>query len=249
MPPSDQGERSDETRWSAPDDSYFWPLLAAYRSPANQTIEQAEATSLRARGFSNEDVHQRMSVNRWMLSPKPQREIEMLLARIGERFPTASPITYLEFGTCYGTTFCAVMSYFEAAVGIGLEIDPHRFDVTRWMVEHVGVQMGFADRTTLLNTGILEAPLEKHSVDLVLMDTNHRYPDDYDFVLRLIDEEILRPGFLFLGDDPTQDGTDTSRRRFIEEHSDRFHVETRTDLNLWWFYERDMPEAATRKRY
>jgi hypothetical protein len=156
-----------------------------------------------------------MDVHRWMLSPKPQREIEMLLARVAERFAPDAPITYLEFGTCYGTTFCAVMSYLEAATGIGLEIDPHRFDVTRWMATHVGSQMGFADRITLLNSGILEASLERQSVDLVLMDTNHRYPDDYDFVMRLIEGEILRPGFLFIGDDPTQDGTDTSRKRFI----------------------------------
>ncbi len=230
--------------WSPPDGSYFWPLLAEYRSPEGLTIDQAEANALRRRGFDNDAVQTRMDVHRWMLSPKPQREIEMLLGRIGKRFPASAPVTYLEFGTCYGTTFCAVMSYLEAANGIGLEIDPHRFDVTRWMVERVGSQIGFADRVTLLNTGVLEAKLEKHSVDLVLMDTNHRYPDDYDFVMRLIDGEVLRPGFLFIGDDPTQDGIDTSRRRFIDEHSARFHIETRADFNLWWFWDRDTPDTT-----
>jgi hypothetical protein len=62
--------------------------------------------------------------------------------------------------------------------------------------------------------------------------------------MRLIDGEVLRPGFLFIGDDPTQDGIDTSRRRFIDEHSARFHIETRADFNLWWFWDRDTPDTT-----
>ncbi len=231
---SSQPQTSGAT-WTPPDDSYFWPLLAAYRDAEGRTIVETEEAALRARGMGELDVKARMQGHRWMSSPKPQREINMLLGLIGTHFTADAPITYLEFGTCYGTTFSAVMSYLTAAQGIGLEIDPYRFDVSQWVVTQAGAQMGFADRVTLLNAGVLEAPLERQSVDLVLMDTNHRYPDDYEFVMRLIDDEILRPGFLFVGDDPTQAGTDTSRKRFIEEHGNRFAIEIRTDLNLWWF--------------
>lgn len=161
----------------------------------------------------------------------------MMLRFLNDFLDKDRAFNYLEFGICFGTTFGMVMSNFTNANGFGLEIDPNRFEVCKWIVDCMGKAIGFQDRVTLKCGGILEQKLEPNSIDVVFMDTNHTALDDYDFIMHIINSGALREDFLFVGDDPTHSGTDESRKQFIDRHSDQYHIVTRVDMNLWWFKE------------
>ena len=84
----------------------------------------------------------------------------------------------------------------------------------------------------LRQNSILDAGPTEASVDVASMDTDHRYPDDYDYIRCLLDRNILREGFLFAGDDPTHTGTKQALERFLRENAGVYRIETRTDQNL-----------------
>jgi predicted O-methyltransferase YrrM len=105
------------------------------------------------------------------------------------------------------------------------------------MVEKQKRTFGLEGRVVLQPVSILEATLQRESVDVVFMDTNHTY-DDYNYIMHLLENSVLRRGFLFIVDDPLHTGTDLARKQFIEKHSDSYKVITRTDWNLWWFFEK-----------
>ena len=221
--------------WTAPDDSFFWPLLQNYRSPTGQTIVESEIASMKSWGFSEERIAEDMSTNRWMSSPKPQRDTIGMLSLLAGLVPVESEVGYLEFGTCFGTTFSSVMSLYPNGHGTGLEKDPGRYQISKYVIESVGREMGFLDRINLHNASISEFELKPNSLDIVFMDTDHKYPNDYNYIHRLLDSGALRDGFVFVGDDPFHSGTDTSRLRFIDESSDEFEIQTDEALDLFWF--------------
>ncbi len=99
-------------------------------------------------------------------------------------------------------------------------------------------QWNLSGRVKLYKASILNIPLEPNSLDAVFMDTSHIYPDDYEYIKYLTTSGILHRGFLFIGDDPVDAGTDKARQRLIAEEGAKYKIITRPDKNLWWFFER-----------
>lgn len=219
------------------DDSWFSPVLDHYRDPQGRTLEQAEAAWLVASDNPPDVIDRALAADRWKLSPKSEHHTTHLLRLIERFFGRDDAFTYLEFGTCFGTTLVSVMRHFQRAGAIGLEINPARFDITRWLVDRMREPFVLGDRVALHLCGLTDAPLPAASVDVVFMDTNHRYPDDYEYIVQLLGRRVLTDGFLFVGDDPLHTGTCQSRERFIREYATRFTIETCTRRNLWWFTE------------
>jgi hypothetical protein len=110
--------------------------------------------------------------------------------------------------------------------------NPVRSDVTQWLMNRMDAEWHLLNRVQLHNASILDVPFKPDSVDAVLMDTNHLYPDEYDYIMHLISNNILRKGFLFAIDDPLHTGTDTTRRRFIADQGGMYKNITREDKNL-----------------
>jgi hypothetical protein len=220
------------------DNSWFWPFLDEYRDPEGRTLEEVEFSQVPMKFESELERENAIKVRRWAWSPKSEKEVNQLLNLLEGFFHLDEQFTYLEFGACFGTTFCSVLARFPNAKGIGLEVDQYRFDVTKWLIERLDKQFSLVNRVKLYNQSVLDAPLEQNSIDVVLMDTNHKYPDDFDYVMHLINSGVLRKNFLFIGDDPLHTGTDIARKRFIEEHSHSHKIITRKDKNLWWFFEK-----------
>ena len=189
-----------------------------------------------ARGESADEIAKRIATRRWRDSPKSERDTAIMLRLIESFFDRDDDFTYLEFGTCFGTTLSSVLRHFRNTRGIGLEVDPARFAVTRWLQEKVGEELATQGRIELHCTNVLCAPFAPASIDVVFMDTNHRYPDDYAYITYLLEGGFLRDGFLFIGDDPMHTGTSRARESFIRARSSEFRIITREDWNLWWFY-------------
>ena len=139
-----------------------------------------------------------------------------------------------------------MLRHFSHARGIGLEMDLRRYDVSAWLIQQIGRQFDLGERVSLEQTNLLDTSLAPHSVDVVFMDTDHRYPQDYEYITYLLDSHILRPDFLFIGDDPYHTGTQEARRRLESEPCHRLDIETRPDWNLWWF--RSVRSRAPRTR-
>ena len=207
-----------------PDDSWFWPILDEYRDGKGRTISEIDYP-------------------RWRLSPKPERQVNYQIQVINDHFGPTDCFSYFEFGVCFGTTFTQVLSWFPKANGIGLEINPKRFEVAKWMVERPFGGKNLAGRTRFHQIGFEDYPLSANSIDVVFMDTNHQYPDEFNYIIRLLESGALRKNYLFLIDDPFHTGTDIARRRLIEERSDSLEIHTVGEWGLWWFKERDGGDA------
>jgi predicted O-methyltransferase YrrM len=221
-----------------PDRSWFWPILDEYRDSSGRTLHEVElANSFEF--FNSESLRREAVANkRWTWSPKTEVGVDQLIALLEAFFDPDESFTYLEFGTCFGTTFTRVLGHFQNARGIGLEVNRGRAEVTRWLVGRMDPLWHLRERVELYHTSILELPLQPDSVNAVLMDTNHVYPDEFEFIMHLLGKRILRRGFVFVIDDPAHTGTDTTRKRFIAEHGDHYKNITRIDKNLWWFFAR-----------
>lgn len=218
-----------------PDDSWFWPILAEYRDREGRTLREAEHHWLGVSGRDAEAVARAIDDDQWNLSPKCEMFVRYLLEVIETRFARNEEFTYLEFGTCFGTTITNVLRYFHRAKGIGLEVTPERFEVGSWLANRVDESYKLGGRLQLRCSQLTQAMIEPNSIDVVFMDTDHRYPDDYEYVMYLLDQGILRHGFLFVGDDPMHTGTCQARERFIAQQSDKFGITTSPQKNLWWF--------------
>ena len=219
------------------DDSWFWPLLERYRDQHGSTLAEAERAWLCATGAAPDVIDRCITEGQWRLSPKSERSTRHLITLIERFHAVDDPFTYLEFGTCFGTTILSILRHFREARGIGLEANPSRFSVSRWLAECMRDEFELGNRLELRQGSILDTGLTADSVDVVFMDTDHRYPDDYDYMRCLLDRDILREGFLFAGDDPMHTGTKQARERFLRENEGVYRIETRTDQNLWWFSE------------
>lgn len=218
-----------------PDNSWYWPHFDAYRDPQGRTLEEAENEWLENADLPPDQIAEIITKQQWKLSPKPESDTRFMLQVMEAFFNPIEPLTYFEFGTCFGTTITTVLRKFSCARGIGLEVNPARYDVSRWIGQQVCDEFDLTDRLDLRNCSLTEAKLKPNSIDVVFMDTNHRYPDDYQYICHLLGSGALREGFLFLGDDPMHSGTDQARKQFISEQSDNYRIITRPDKNLWWF--------------
>ena len=229
------------------DHSWFWPLLDRYRDQQGNTLEGTEIVRVQASGASPQVIDRLIAERQWQFSPKSEPAMQRLIQLIESAHGPSDSFTHLEFGTCFGTTIASVLQHFRNARGIGLEMDPARFRVSEWLVKQVGRSCDLAGRLSLQQTNLLEAELSPDSVDVVFMDTDHRYPDDYGYLMHLLAGPILRPGFLFIGDDPLHTGTKQARERLIREQSHFLDIATRPDWNLWWFRMRlaDLSEFAS----
>ncbi len=215
--------------------SWFWPVLSEYQDSQGRALEEAEHDWVKTSNNPCEVIDSFIAQRKWRWSPTSERFTGYIIELIESFRDREEPFRYLEFGTCFGTTIASVLRHFRQARGIGLEIIPSRFDVTRWLIGRVDHDFRVSDRIDLRPVGLYEAQLEANSVDVVFMDTDHRYPDDHDYIRYLLDGDILRPGFLFIGDDPMHTGTKLARERFIQENDGRYHIETLPQENLWWF--------------
>jgi hypothetical protein len=217
-----------------PSHSWYWSLLEKYRDSEGRSLAEAEL----AHAEFKCDIERKEAIasRRWTRSPKSGKGVVHLIALLEAFFHPDESFTYLEFGCCYGTTLARVLAHFKNARGIGLEVNRTRSDVTRWLLDRVDSDWHLAHRVKLYNASVLDVPLESNSIDAVLMDTNHLYPDEYKYILHLTSNNILRKGFIFAVDDPLHSGTDTTRKRFIAEQGDKYRSITREDMNLWWFF-------------
>jgi len=203
-----------------PDDSWFWSTLDEYRDGKGRTISEIDYP-------------------RWRLSPKPERQVDYLIQVINDHFEKTDGFSYFEFGVCFGTTFTQVLSWFSKANGLGLEFDPIRFEVAKWMINRPSGNKNLTGRTRFHQISFEDYPLPADSIDVVFMDTDHDYPDEFNFIIRLLKSGALRKNFLFLVDDPFHTGTDIARGKLIEGHSDNLEIHTVAEWSLWWFKERD----------
>ena len=220
------------------DESWFWPVLEHYRSHDGRTVEEVENAWLRASGISVDASARMISDRQWRLSPKSEQAGRNVIQLIEAFQHPTDAFTYLEFGTCFGTTIASVLRRFDNARGIGLEVNPARFEISCWLTKRMRTDFHIADRLTLMQMDVRNAPLQPDSIDIVFMDTNHCYPDDYEYIMHLLNGNVLRKGFLFIGDDPLHTGTNLAREHFIRQHSASYRIITRADKNLWWFFAR-----------
>lgn len=222
-----------------PSASWYWPILEQYRDSQGRTLEESELNWIAADQselFVASRKEEYLTTKKWMSSPRPAADVDHVVHLIESHFPVDGAFTYLEFGACFGTTISQVMSRFPNARGIGVEFVPARYDVVKYTLQQKDAEWNLVKRVELLQGSILKAPLRPDSIDVVFMDTNHVFPDEYNYVKHLLDGGFLRKGFLFIGDDPLHTGTDETRRYFIEKHGGEFKVITHEGWNLWWFY-------------
>jgi hypothetical protein len=219
-----------------PNHSWFWSVLEKYRDREGHTLEEVELANAVEIFKCETERKEAIASKRWTWSPKSEEGVDHLIMLLEAFFHPDETFTYLEFGTCYGTTIARVLAHFKNARGIGLEVSQVRSDVARWLINRMDADWHLSKRVEVHKASILDVPLEPNSVDAVLMDTNHLYPDEYEYIMHLTRNNILRKGFIFAVDDPLHTGTDTTRKRFIAEHSDKYKSITRSDKNLWWFF-------------
>jgi len=218
-----------------PNNSWFWRFLEEYRDAQGRTLEEAELANAFEIFQSETERKKAIAARRWTWSPKSEKEVTYLTTLLEAFFHPDETFTYLEFGTCFGTTLTRVLGHFKNACGIGLEINPTRSDVTRWLISRMDATWNLSQRVKLFKGSIVDVSLEPKSVDVVFMDTNHVYPDEFEYITYILKSNLLRDGFVFVGDDPLHTGSDTTRRRFIAEQSRNYRIITREDKNLWWF--------------
>ncbi len=220
------------------DDSWFWPVLEQYRDDEGHTLGEAEQAWLQASTLPREVIDKAVSTQQWRSSPKSARGVGFVIDLIESRFDRNDSFTYLEFGVCFGTTIASVLQHFHNARGIGLEINPARRHVAKWVCDHVADRFALSGRVNIMSHSVLDAPLAPDCIDVVMMDTDHRYPDDLNYVEHVLRCGALREGFLFIGDDPMHTGTQRAREQFTSEHSSTYSVEVSERQNLWWFCDR-----------
>jgi len=211
-----------------PSECWYWPVLDEYRDADGRTLVECDLAWMAKCRPDYVDQYRRE--RGWQWSPKPAAHVAHMIQVLSAFFNPVEPMTYLEFGSCWGTTLASVLSAFPRAHAIGLEPNPYRYDVTRFMLDRTGV----AGRASLRCCAVQEADVAPNSVDVVFMDTNHT-EEDYDYILHVLGSGWLRRHWLFVGDDPEHTGTKVARERFIERFAGTYHIITRPDLNLWWF--------------
>ena len=218
-----------------PDQSWYWPVLEEYRDSNGRTLEEAENDWIAASDLPVEQVSKMVSTQQWTLSPKPESATRFMMQIIEAFYHPNDEFSYLEFCTCFGTTIATVLKHFENAHGIGLEMNPSRFAVSSWLADRMRNEFHLDNRLSIQQNNLLDADLAPKSIDIVFMDTNHRYPDDYDYVIHLLKSGILSEDFIFIGDDPMHTGTQRAREQLILEFKQQYRFITRPDKNLWWF--------------
>jgi len=221
-----------------PDRSWFWPILEEYRDSEGRTLEEAEFANAGEFFKSETECKQAIATRRWMSSPKSEKDVQQLLTLLEAFFCPDEDFTYLEFGTCFGTTFARVLAHFPNAKGIGLEVNKSRFHVTCWLMQWVDERWNLVKRAELHRASVVDVPFAPNSIDAVFMDTSHVFPDDLEYIRHLTSNGVLRKGFVFVVDDPLHSGTDIARRQFISKESAKYKIITRRDKNLWWFFSR-----------
>src|ERR1700726_1671713 len=169
-----------------PNNSWFWPILEEYRDSKGRTLEEAELANVFKIFQSETERKKAIADRRWMWSPKGEEGVNHLITLLEAFFSPEEGFTYLEFGTCFGTTFAQVLGHFKNARGIGLEVSPNRWDVTRWLIHRMDATWNLSDRIQLHNTSIGDVPFGPNSVDAVFMDTNHVYPDEFDYIMHIL---------------------------------------------------------------
>lgn len=227
-------------RATYPHTSWFWSVLEEYRDAAGQTLEEAACAWIRSSDLfaSERQREEAVATRRWVWAPRSEAGVEHMIHLLHSFFHPESAFTYLEFGTCFGTTLARMLAAFKNAHAIGVEVHQARFEVTRWLINRMDAQWHLSNRVELQRASILDVSLPPASVDVVFMDTNHLYPDDFEFIMYLTTSGVLRQGFVFIGDDPLHTGTHLARQRFIAEQSARYQIVTKPAKNLWWFLAR-----------
>ncbi len=231
-------DRIPRRRSKYPDASWFWPILEEYRDSEGRTLEEAEFANAGEFFKSGTECKQAIATRRWMSSPKSEKDVQQLLTLLEAFFRPDEDFTYLEFGTCFGTTFAPVLAHFANASGIGLEVNKPRFNVTYWLMQRMDERWNLVKRSELHRASVLDVLFAPNSIDAVFMDTSHVFPDDLEYIRHLTSNGILRKGFVFVVDDPLHSGTDITRRQFIREESAKYEIITRPDKTLWWFISR-----------
>ena len=216
------------------DDSWFWPVLKNYRDEAGRTLKECEEEWI-SRDLEAENAQNYISKELWRYSPKPSSAVVKLTQLLEAFFGKHDQFTYVEFGVCFGTTLAQVGLTFPNVHLIGFEQLEARYKVASWLVNRVAQTFPFP-KSELYCCPVLNHGFSPGSVDVVYMDTNHEYPNDYEYILHFLSSGYLKKDFVFIGDDPTHTGTKTSRERFISEYSHQYKIITREDWNLWWFY-------------
>src|SRR5262249_55419525 len=111
------GLRRRLMRSAHPDDSWFWPVLGAYRDPEGRTLEEAARHWVQEPGlFASK--HQRQNAlrtRRWRRAPRSEKGVEHIVQLVQTVFDLSAPFTYLEFGIGFGTTLARILGVFERA--------------------------------------------------------------------------------------------------------------------------------------
>lgn len=211
---------------------WYAPHLDAYRDERSRSLDELE------RGWRRYAVpaSAARSAGGWRETATDPATTSHLLRLIEGFFEPADAFTYLEFGTGFGSNLGSVLQHFRNARAIGVEPNGRRLAVTRWLTRRVDAAFDLADRLELHESTVVRAPLAPHGIDVVFMNTEHRYPEGYAYVAHLLDGGFLRDGFLFVGVGPMSDGTRTTRERLTRDRFGELRVLTRADWNLWWFY-------------
>jgi len=131
-----------------------------------------------------------------------------------------NPTSYLEFGAACGTTLLLVAECFPEIAAIGIEPLPKR----KAIFEAIRARCPFDTEKIHWITGVFEdhvAELRRRfptGIDVIYMDTNHKYPNDLNYLnCILVDEKLLAPGGLLICDDRYHTGTAQSVNEFLEK--------------------------------
>jgi hypothetical protein len=105
-----------------PDSSWFWSVLEEYRDCDGRTLEEVELANTVEIFKCETERKEAIASKRWTWSPKSEKGVDHLITLLETFFHPDESFTYLEFGTCYGTTLARVLAHFKNARGIGLEV-------------------------------------------------------------------------------------------------------------------------------
>ncbi len=205
-----------KTAKTYPDKSWFWPILDKYRDADGHTLEEIK------------------EAEQWTWQPKTEESLEQLITLLEDLFSIDEAFTYLEFGTCFGTTLTRLLTHFKKARAIGIETDEAKFKITHWLIEQMDRQRQLSNRVKLYNIHFNDVSLKAHSIDLIFMDGSHKYPDDFDLIMQLLTSDVLREVFLLVGELTVQN--QETQNKLIKEVGEHYNVIIKPDENLWLLF-------------
>ncbi len=198
---------------------WFWPILNQYRDSNGRALSELERLA-----FHDDHIIE--------FSPTPEYQTVFMIDLIEKFFSRDTPLTYVEFGTCFGTTFSSILHYFNNMKGIGFDRCAHRFHISQWMLGCVDKKMEYE----LHQCDVIDYSFQKESIDIVFMDTDHIFEEEMRSFNFFFDNQYLSENFLFLCDDPMHSGTKKFRESIVNELPNGVAYSLEQAFNLFYFY-------------